>query len=102
TGNAGAIGSMPVPGPDGRPVQLIEAASIFVLERMLKAGGIDPSPLWLSPDDWSDFGAPLEQWIAGTAKSLAHAVVAASSVIDFPTVIIDGGFPVSVKTRIVE
>lgn len=101
TGNAGAIGSMPVPGPNGQPVQLIEAASIFVLERMLKEQGIDPSPLWLSPDDWDDFGAPLEQWIADTAKALAHAIVAASSVIDFSAAIIDGGFPASVKARIV-
>ena len=41
TGNAGALGSMPVPGPDGRPAQLIDVASIAILERALKAHGRD-------------------------------------------------------------
>lgn len=102
TGNAGALGSMPVFSPDGNPMQLIDAASVFVLERRLKAAGIDPSPLWLSPDDWSDFGAPLEEWIATTAHYLGHAIVAACSVIDFAAAVIDGGFPVSIRKRIVE
>ncbi len=101
TGNAGAIGSMPVPGPDGRTVQLIDVASIFVLERMLKAANIDPSPLWLSPEDWSGFGALLDVWIEATANHVAHAIVAASSVIDFAATIIDGGFPAPVRERIV-
>src|SRR5690606_8182618 len=34
TGNAGALGSMPVPGPDGRPTQLIDIASLAILEKM--------------------------------------------------------------------
>ena len=32
TGNAGAFGPIPVPGPDGKPMQLLNQASIFVLE----------------------------------------------------------------------
>jgi len=102
TGNAGAIGSMPVPGPAGRPVQLIDAASLFILERMLKADGKDPSCLWRSPEDWSSFGDALDRWIEDTAVSLAHAIVAASSVIDFSATIIDGGFPGPVRDRVVE
>ena len=39
TGNAGALGSMPVPGPDGRPAQLIDVASIAMLEKALNARG---------------------------------------------------------------
>lgn len=101
SGNAGAVGSMPVLGPDGRSMQLIDAASIFVLEAQLKAAGIDPSPLWLSPDDWSDFGKPLHAWIATTAHYLAHAIVAACSVIDFSAAIVDGGFPAPVRERMV-
>jgi predicted NBD/HSP70 family sugar kinase len=102
TGNAGALGSMPVPSANGHAHQLIEEASIFVLEGMLRERGIDPSPLWLAPRDWSTLGEPLQQWIGRAGKSLAHAIVASCSVIDFPTAIIDGGFPVDVRARIVE
>ena len=87
---------------DGKPVQLIDAASIFVLETRLKAAGIDPSPLWLQPENWSGFGAHLDSWITETARQLAHAVVASCSLIDFPAVIVDGGFPPEVRIRLVE
>ena len=104
TGNAGAFGSMPVPGPDGQPAQLIDSASIVVLERMMKAAGLDPSGLWLSPDDWSAVGGEklLDQWIGQAARSLAHATAAACAMIDFEAVIIDGGFPTSVRARLTE
>ena len=39
TGNAGALGSMPVPGADGRPTQLIDVASLAILEKALNARG---------------------------------------------------------------
>jgi predicted NBD/HSP70 family sugar kinase len=99
-GNAGAIGSMPVPGPKGRPVQLIDAASVYTLESRLKQAGIDPSALWRQPQDWSGLEPYLERWIAEIAPALAHAIVATSSVIDFPAVIIDGYFPPTVRQRI--
>jgi predicted NBD/HSP70 family sugar kinase len=102
TGNAGALGSMPVPSRDGPAHQLIEEASIFVLEGMLRARGIDPSPLWLEPTDWSGLGDPLQGWIDQAGKSLAHAIVASCSVIDFAAAIIDGGFPADIGARVVE
>ncbi|WP_236016100.1 ROK family transcriptional regulator [Brucella endophytica] len=102
SGNAGAVGSMPVPTFDGKPRQLIDAASIFVLERMLQDKGIDTSALWLSPENWEDFGAPVDDWIALTARNLAHAIVAAASIIDFSAAIIDGWLPASVRRRIVD
>lgn len=101
TGNAGALGSMPIAHKDGKPQQLIEKASIFALENVLNDKGIDPSPLWLTPDDWGDIGEPLDQWISSTAKYLAVAIVSSCAVIDFEAAIIDGGFPVSVRKRIV-
>lgn len=101
TGNAGALGSMPVPDEKGGTRQLIDAASIFVLEAMLKEQGIDPSPLWYAPEDWVDFGKPLTDWINLTSRALAHAIVTSASVIDFGAAIIDGGFPEWVKLRVV-
>ncbi len=102
SGNAGALGSMPVAGPDGKPLQLIEKASIHVLETMLKDKGIDPSPLWLTPDDWSDFGKPLDRWTSAAARHLAMAIVSSCAVIDFEAAIIDGGFPAAIRKRLVK
>ncbi len=101
SGNAGALGSMPMPTTNGTARQLIDEASIFVLENHLRAAGEDPSPLWLKPEDWTGFGRTLDQWVNHTAKSLAHAIVASCSVIDFPAAIIDGGFPAHVRQAIV-
>ncbi|MEM9107748.1 MAG: ROK family transcriptional regulator [Pseudomonadota bacterium] len=102
TGSAGAFGPLPVPGPSGRPQQLLNRASIFVLENRLREAGIDPSPLWLSPDDWPDYGTFLSDWIDETARNLAIAIVAVASVIDMEAAVIDGGFPASVRSRLVE
>jgi predicted NBD/HSP70 family sugar kinase len=101
TGTAGAIGPLPVRGRDGETRQLLDIASIFVLENLLKEHGIDPQPLWYSADDWIDFGPPLETWIDDTAKALAQAIVAAASIIDFSAAVIDGGFPGWVRERVV-
>jgi len=101
TGTAGSLGSLPVRGPDGGNQQLLEIASIFVLENLLRDSGVDPQPLWYSADEWIDFGPPLEAWIQGTAMALAQAIVAASSIIDFSAAIIDGGFPPWVRARLV-
>ncbi|MDM9619242.1 sugar kinase [Rhizobium sp. AC44/96] len=101
TGTAGAIGPLPVRGKNGETLQLLEVASIFVLENMLRERGIDPQPLWYSADDWVDFGEPLEEWIQDAAKALAQGIVAAASIIDFSAAVIDGGFPAWVRERIV-
>lgn len=101
TGTAGALGPLPVRNRSGQIRQLIEVASIFVLENRLRELGIDPRPLWYSASGWTDFGAPLEQWITDSADALAQAIIASASVIDFPAAIIDGGFPDWVRARIV-
>jgi predicted NBD/HSP70 family sugar kinase len=105
TGNAGAVGSMPiaVAGSGGRRFeQLIRSTSIYVLEHRLVTAGRDPSVLWRSPDDWGDLGTPLDRWIDEVAAALAYAVTAAIAVIDFGAVLIDGAFPAAVRTRIAE
>ena len=101
TGNAGALGSMPVPGPDGTPRQLIDIASIAMLERALNAKGRDASFLWASPESWGDLGPELDDWIVSAANGLAYAIVSASSVIDFQAAVIDGWMPVEVRGRLV-
>ncbi|MCJ8520064.1 putative NBD/HSP70 family sugar kinase [Pseudorhizobium tarimense] len=101
TGTAGAVGPLPVRGSKGETRQLLDIASIFVLENGLREHGIDPQPLWYSAEDWVDFGAPMERWIRESAAALAQAIVAAASVIDFGAAVIDGGFPGWVRQRLV-
>jgi predicted NBD/HSP70 family sugar kinase len=102
SGNAGALGSMPVPGPDGKPVQLIDVASIAMLEKALIARGADASRLWRSPEDWGEVGPDLPVWIGKAATALAYAIVAAAAVIDFEAAVIDGWMPLSVRRQLVD
>ena len=103
TGNAGAVGSMPVlPKSNGAAVsQLIACASIYQLERRLVAAGIDPSSIWADPESWGEFGTQLEAWIENAAWALAHAAASAISIIDFEAVVIDGAMPATVRDRLV-
>jgi predicted NBD/HSP70 family sugar kinase len=106
TGNAGALGSMPVPGADGRPTQLIDVASLAILEKALNARGVDASYLWTSPDQWPDNrttdGPEFDAWFASAGAALAYAIVAASSVIDFEAAVIDGWMPALARKRLVD
>jgi predicted NBD/HSP70 family sugar kinase len=107
TQNAAALGSMPALGArasgSGKPPQLMNVASIYVLERKLNAQGRYVDFLWQSPDDWGDdLGPVLDEWIDEVAGSLAYSIVAAIAVIDVEAVIIDGAFPVEVRRRIIE
>ncbi len=101
TGNAAAIGSMPVPDGSGGTVQLIDRASLVLLERRLRADGMDPGRLYLSTTDWADFAAHLDEWIPTAACGIAHAIAAAATVVDFEAAVIDGAFPEKVKDRLV-
>jgi predicted NBD/HSP70 family sugar kinase len=101
-GYAGAIGSLPLSASDGTFRQLIHKASLFVLENRLQAAGLDHMVLARSPDDWGNIGPELDIWLEQTAKFLAHAAVAAMSVIDFEAIIIDGAMPADVRRKLVE
>ena len=105
TGYAGSIGQMLVPALDesGRPIgkQLLHVASMYLLERAIRAAGGDPSAIWESPDDWSSIEDHLGDWIDRAAEGLAHAVVDSLAVIDFEAAVIDGALPAGIRQRIV-
>ncbi len=101
SGNAGALGSMPVPDRDGRTRQLIDIASIARLEKMLASHGGDGSRLWTSPDDWGNVGPDLGHWLETAGEALAYAIVSATAVIDFEAAIIDGWMPRTVLAALV-
>jgi predicted NBD/HSP70 family sugar kinase len=102
TGNAAALGSMPIMARSERGVapQLIACASVYQLERRLEASGIDASSIWATPDSWGEFGPQLDAWIEEAASALAYASVAAISVIDFEAIVIDGEMPAVVRDRL--
>ncbi|WP_421858738.1 ROK family transcriptional regulator [Oricola sp.] len=101
-GNSGALGPMPVPGPGGSTLQLIDVASLSGLERELVAAGAETGGIWERADQWDVDQTILGDWIAKAAGGLAHTIVAACSIIDFSAVVIDGWLPVEVRAQLVE
>ncbi|EPX81154.1 ROK family transcriptional regulator [Litoreibacter arenae] len=100
-GNAGALGSLRSVGPNGESRQLIDIASIHLLEARLLEVGLNPSGLWNS-DDWSPYARYVEPWIRQTAQELAKAALSTCAVIDFEAILIDGSLPPDVKETLVE
>ncbi|MEZ5823370.1 MAG: ROK family transcriptional regulator [Geminicoccaceae bacterium] len=100
SGHAGAIGPLPVPDGRGGVRQLIHCTSIFALENRCREAGHDPRELWLDEGAWSRFEPLVEDWLDEAAANIAIAIVAALSVIDLDTVMLDGAFPPSVRTRL--
>ena len=101
-GNAGALGSLRSFGPHGESQQLIDTASIHLLEARLAEFGLDPQVLWTQPQDWTPYARFVEPWLGQTAQELVKASLSVCAVIDFEAIIIDGAFPDSVKHALVE
>lgn len=101
-GNAGALGAIRTTGPRGESQQLIDTASLHLLEARLIEAGQDPQGLWQEPQDWRGLERFVEPWIASTAQELAKASLSICSVIDFEAILIDGAFPAAVRQALVE
>jgi predicted NBD/HSP70 family sugar kinase len=102
SGNAGALGSFPVPAPGGGAQQLIRTASFYVLEQELKRRGLNPDLLWQNAEDWSGAGDALTLWIAKAAEGLAYACAGVASVIENSAVVIDGAMPAYVRAQLTD
>lgn len=100
TGNAGALGPMPVPAACGGVEPLLNQASLATLEQRLLEAGI-PTDKLNHEDRWTGLGDVLNQWLETAASGLAHAIVAAASIIDFEAVVIDGSFPSRVRADLI-
>ncbi|MDA7424840.1 ROK family transcriptional regulator [Thalassococcus lentus] len=92
-GNAAALGPLPVPDGKGGTCQLIDLASLGVLEATLLSSGFETSSMWINTEDWRVDEAMLEDWLNSAADALAYAVVSASAVLDVEAVRIDGWLP---------
>lgn len=104
SGNAGAFGSLPVPSARSRGsfVQLIDAASVYLLEnspeckQALKGDYLNHDAAY-----WHDDLKTVSHWIEQCASALAMAIVSVGSVVDVGAIIIDGGFPSHIREQLV-
>ena len=96
TGNAGALGSLPLglsgTDPDRAPAQLLSRGSLWNLEAMYAKAGLDVRA-------WTDERAMCDGWLAHTqawlreaSPAIALALNSAACLLDLEGVIIDGSF----------
>ena len=102
TGNAAALGSMPVPDHKGKMCQLIHVASLATLESEVIKAGEDAQHMWSRPINWTIADDVFERWVDDAAYGIAYATLSASAVIDFGTVLIDGWLPNDRRDMLVE
>ncbi len=100
TGNAAALGSMPVPARGGGSTQLIDVASLVLLERELRTAGLPIDALYDPTADWAPLGAYLDRWLERAGPGIAHAIAAGAAVVDSEAAVIDGPFPPAVRDRL--
>ncbi len=100
-GNAGALGSLRSIGPNGESMQLIDMASIHLLEERLREVDLDASQLWEDPDSWLRLSRYIDPWLGQTAQELAKAALSTCAVIDFEAILIDGSFPAQIREELV-
>jgi predicted NBD/HSP70 family sugar kinase len=101
-GNAGALGSFPVPGGSGGTRQLIQTASLHTLEMELTRRAIAPDMLWRGEDGWQAAEPDLTAWIEAAARGIAVAGAGAASVLDIAAIVIDGAMPADVRGRLTQ
>ena len=103
SGNAGAIGPFPILSQTGEPSQLVDKASLIGLERLLghQSSNAD-KPIWSNKNLLATETAAVDQWLNEAVPSLVQLIVGACSIIDFPTILIDGNMPSSLRDLVVE
>lgn len=100
TGNAGGVGPMPVPGPDGSLGRLFDAASMSKLAQMMEEAGESSDHLWEQHDEWRVSSGVLDRWLDVAAEGLAYAILSAAALTELESVLIDGWMPVSVRAEL--
>ncbi len=101
TGNAAALGPMPIAGRDGAVNQLLDLASLISLEQLVIAKGGSTDMIWEAPQSWRIDPDVLDPWIETAAGGLAFAIFSAACLIDFESVMIDGWLPADVRDVLV-
>lgn len=98
-GNAAAIGSTPVPRPDGRVVQLLEQASLAPLE---DAVGEQLPVNALHDDDEHTIPPTVRaEWLRTAGAAIAFASLSATTILDLEAVVIDGAMSAELRDDLV-
>ena len=100
TGNAGGVGPLPVPGPDGRLERLFDVASMSRLAEMMETAGESSDHLWEQHLEWRVSPALLDNWIQHAAEGLAYATLSAAALVELEAVMIDGWMPIRIRADI--
>ncbi len=101
TGNAAALGSMPVPCRDGEMRQLVDVASLSTLGAALAESDDLNTMIWDAPDAWVIPQGKLDAWLCDAAQAMAHAIVASVCLVDVEHVLVDGWMPETMRTELV-
>ena len=103
SGNAGAFGSIMLPrDAHDDHTQLLDLASLHLLEERLMEQGHDVDGLWDPDNVWTGYGPCVNDWIGITAHALAQACVSVAAVLDIPNIVVDGALPRNVLSALCE
>jgi predicted NBD/HSP70 family sugar kinase len=111
TGNAGAVGSLPLwlaPAAKDRehgskpPAQLLSVASLFNLERLYDAAGLDAGAASDGRALLPPWRRHTTRWLAEASAAIAQAVNCAACLLDIECVILDGSFARDLQTALIE
>lgn len=106
TGNAGAIGSLPLwlarGERDNPPAQLLSVASLLNLEQLYGAAGLEVA----AANDERALQAPWRKhttrWLADAAAAIAQAINCAACLLDLEGVVLDGSFSRELQAALIE
>jgi predicted NBD/HSP70 family sugar kinase len=101
-GNAGAVGSIPLGlGTGGEPpAQLLSVASLFRLEALYQAKGLEPGAATDERALQTPWQAVTKTWLLQAAPAIALAVNSAACLLDLEGVIVDGSFDAALRDRL--
>ena len=96
SGNAGAVGSLPVLAGSGN-AQLLDSASLHRLEKTLKQTGVDTAFLHGRHPIWPENLPEVADWLEVAAEGIVQAAISAHAFLDLDAVVIEGAVPDTVK-----
>jgi predicted NBD/HSP70 family sugar kinase len=106
SGNAGAIGSLPLwlatSERDNPPAQLLSVASLFTLEQRYSAAGADAAAATDQRALQTPWRKHTARWLADASAAIAQAVNCAACLLDLEGVILDGSFARELQAALID